>query len=105
MNTNQGVGENAVKTAAKACIESCQQLAAQFERAKGNFVGELQETLEAPEKLFRLALNEAEALAWETGYPHLVFPELATEKAQAAAQWSVRQQFLRQKNSAHAMSI
>ena len=105
MKTNQGVGQNAVKTAAKVCIESCQQLAAQFERAKGNLLAELRETLEVPEKLFRLALNEAEALAWESGYPHLVFPVLATEKVQATAQWNARQQFLRQKNSGHAMSI
>lgn len=105
MKTNQGAGQNAVKTAAKVCIESCQQLAAQFERAKGNLLGELRETSEVPEKLFRLALNEAEALAWETGYPHLVFPVLATEKARAAAHWSARQQLLRQKQSAHAMSI
>jgi hypothetical protein len=105
MNTNQGARESAVKTAAKVCIESCQQLAAQFERAKGNLLAELQGTLEVPEKIFRLALNEAEALAWETGYPHLVFPVLATEKVQGAAQWTARQQFLRQKKSAHAMSI
>jgi hypothetical protein len=105
MKTNQGAGENAVKTAAKVCLESCQQLAAQFERAKGNLLAELQGSLEVPEKLFRLALNEAEALAWETGYPHLVFPVLASEKVRATAQWTARQQFLRRKNSTHAMSI
>jgi hypothetical protein len=105
MKTNQGAGQNAVKTAAKVCIESCQQLAAQFERAKGKLLGELQETLEVPEKLFRLALNEAEALAWETGYPHLVFPVLATEKVQATARWTARQQLLHRKNSGLAMSI
>jgi len=33
------------------------------------------------------ALNEAEAAAWQTMFPHLVFPALATEKVQAAIAW------------------
>jgi hypothetical protein len=41
-----------------------------------------------------LALNEAEALALQTGVPHLVFPELAREKARAVAAWHRRQQKL-----------
>jgi hypothetical protein len=48
--------------------------------------------LGAPERLLRLALNEAEAAAWETMYPHLVFPALASEKAQAVAAWNAHQQ-------------
>ena len=98
MNTNQGVKESAIQTATNACIESCQKLAAQIEQLKGNFLAKLQGSLEVPEKLFRLALNEAEAVAWQTGYPQLVFPALATEKIQAAAGWNARQKFLRQKN-------
>jgi hypothetical protein len=54
--------------------------------------------------MFRLALNEAEALAWQTGYPHLLFPALATEKIQAATEWSARQKLLRQKKSGPVMS-
>src|SRR5687767_14176476 len=46
-------------------------------------------------RLLRLALNEAEALAWQTEFPHLVFPELAREKAQAALVWHERQRSLR----------
>ncbi len=42
-------------------------------------------------RLLRLALNEAEALAWQTDYPHLVFPALAVEKAQATVRWHKRQ--------------
>lgn len=98
MKTNQGVKRNAVVTAANACLASCHQLAAQIEQLKGSFLAELQGTLEGPDKLFRLALNEAEAVAWQTGYPQLVFPALATEKIQAAAGWNARQKFLRQKN-------
>ncbi|MBI4658566.1 MAG: hypothetical protein HY735_06905 [Verrucomicrobia bacterium] len=44
---------------------------------------------------FRLALNEAEALAWQTPYPYLVFPLLALEKVRAIAAWHERQEALR----------
>jgi hypothetical protein len=47
-------------------------------------------------RLFQLALNEAEAAAWQTGFPELLFPALAREKARALAQWHARQQSLRQ---------
>ena len=46
-------------------------------------------------RLLRLALTEAEALAWQTEFPHLVFPELAREKAHAAILWHQRQRSLR----------
>jgi hypothetical protein len=46
-------------------------------------------------RLLRLALNEAEGLAWQTEFPHLVFPELAREKAWAAVAWHQRQLSLR----------
>jgi hypothetical protein len=46
-------------------------------------------------RVFRLALNEAEALAYQTEFPHLVFPVLATEKAEAVAAWQRRQQSIR----------
>ena len=39
----------------------------------------------------KLALNEAEALALQTGFPHLVFPALAEEKVHAIAAWHQRQ--------------
>jgi len=45
--------------------------------------------------MLRLALNEAEALAWQTDYPHLVFPTLAMEKAQGLAAWNQRQRAIR----------
>ena len=38
-------------------------------------------------RLFQLALNEAEALAWQTEFPELVFPTLAQEKARKVAAW------------------
>ncbi len=49
--------------------------------------------------IFRLTLNEAEALAWQTGFPQLVFPTLAAEKIRAVADWNKRQQVLRSQES------
>jgi hypothetical protein len=46
-------------------------------------------------RVFHLALNEAEAMAYQTGFPYLVFPELAMEKAQALADWQRRQESVR----------
>jgi hypothetical protein len=95
MKMNQGVkGEGVAKTVAHACIASCQKLAAQIERTKGNLLAEFREQFQVPEQLFRQALGEAEALAWQTGYPQLVFPALAMEKVQAVATWQRRQQSL-----------
>ena len=46
-----------------------------------------------PEKkrLLELAVNEAEALACQTGVPELVLLTLAEEKVRATRQWLVRQ--------------
>jgi len=104
MNSYQEVTKNAVKTAAQACIVSCQKIKTQFERVKANVLNELTDRLSLPEHWFRLAVEEAEALAWQTDYPHLLFPTLAMEKVQAMADWDARQQFIRQKNSAAILS-
>ena len=42
-------------------------------------------------QLLHSALNEAEAIAWQTPYPHLLFPILAEEKASAVTRWAARQ--------------
>jgi hypothetical protein len=39
----------------------------------------------------RLAVNEAESLAWSTSFAHLFLPALAEEKIQYARQWTNRQ--------------
>jgi hypothetical protein len=98
MNTTQGTKDSAVTIAANVCIASGQKLTAQIERLKENLLTELRGTMDVPERLFRLALGEAEALAWQTGFPHLLFPALAMEKVQAVAGWKARQQLRRQKN-------
>jgi hypothetical protein len=72
----------------------CEKALIQIKRAKRELVQEFRDQLAGHESVLRLALNEAEALAWETNYPQLVFATLAMEKAQAAATWETRQQLL-----------
>ena len=83
-----------------ACLASCRKVLAQIEKARNNILAEFRENLEVNEQVLRLALNEAEALAWQTPYPQLVFADLAAEKAQAVVDWSAHQRSVRQTNSA-----
>jgi len=87
MNTKRGTEKNIVETVSDICLASGRKLVAGIDRVKRNLAAEFQNTLELPERLLRVALNEAEALAWETGYPQLVFPTLATEKIEAISAW------------------
>jgi hypothetical protein len=82
------------------CVACCQKIVSQINEAKNRTVAEFQDLLDANEHLLHLALNEAEALAWQTPYPQLVFPDLATEKIQAVANWSAHQRSLRRANPA-----
>ena len=81
----------AEQTLTDRCVQSCKQLLGGIEQTKNRIANEFHETLEANSQLVQLALNEAEALAWQTAYPHLLFPELAVEKVQAVAVWQTRQ--------------
>jgi len=56
---------------------------------------EWQKMNEETQRLIRLAMNEAEALAAQTGVPELVLPELAEEKVTALKQWAARQRLVR----------
>jgi len=56
--------------------------------------GLLKEFCNEPETFLhfaRLAVNEAESLAWSTPYAHLFFPALVEERIQYARQWASRQ--------------
>lgn len=79
------------------CLASCRKILEQLENVKEQVVGEFREQLQEHQHLLRLAVNEAEALAWQTDYPELLFPDLATEKAHAVADWHLRQQLLRRR--------
>jgi len=81
---------------AHLCLNSCRKLLAEVERVKTVVQDEFRGQLQEHQHLLKLALNEAEALAWQTDFPHLVFPTLAVEKAQAVAQWHSRQRALQQ---------
>ena len=77
------------------CRVSGRKLRAQIAGVKEAIFVESSRAFPASEQLVRLALNEAEAAAWQTKYPHLVFPALATEKVRAVAAWNARQQSVR----------
>src|ERR1700677_1226643 len=102
MNANQRTEKGIVKAVSDLCLASGRNLMAGIERAKQNLAVEFQKRLELPERLLQVALNEAEALAWETGYPQLVFPALATEKIEAISAWYGRGKRLK---SNYAMAV
>ena len=78
-------------TFSKVCRACYDKMLAQVRRAREAILAEARETVAVHERLLRLAVNEAEALAFQTMYPHLVFPNLAMEKIQGAVKWSRRQ--------------
>ena len=85
----------------QTCLATCQKIVVQRSRVKTALYAEWRAALTTQERLLQLALNEAEAQAWQTEFPHLVFPVLATEKAQAVAAWNRRQQLLRSPQHNH----
>jgi hypothetical protein len=66
----------------------------QLARVRESLFNEWRETLSTQERLLRLALNEAEALAWQSEVPQLLFPALAEEKVRGLARWHIRQRRL-----------
>lgn len=105
MKTNQKIEKtNVTRNLASACLAQCQKLAAQIAWTKINLVSEFKKTFGVQERVIRLAVNEAEALAWETDYPHLVFPALALEKVNGAAVWQQRQQLIRRPHAVYALA-
>ena len=96
MNTDLNGSESiqpASHRVANACLAVCQNLLAQIRKIKQAILAEFR--LDSNEHVLRLALNEAEALALQTPYPHLFFPTLALEKAQSVRNWHAHQQSLR----------
>ena len=79
----------------KSCVAECKKLLARIDAAKASVIREFSDTVSGHEQLLRLAVNEAEAIAWETEFPYLVFPTLAQEKAQAVAHWADHQRVVR----------
>ena len=85
-----------------ACAAGFRKVLLGIAAAKKALLAEFQNQFGGSEQLLRLALNEAEALAWQTNYPHLVFPALAAEKARAILDWSAHQQAVQRRNDVHS---
>ncbi len=96
VNANQNrIGVKTGTMLLNLCRSCGRKVLRQLTAVKKALFEESFKTLDHQERLLRLALNEAEALAWQTNYPHLVFPTLATEKVQAVSAWNRHQQFVR----------
>ena len=96
--------KNSARPTLKICVASCRKLVAQLDQIKNSILADFRAMLGGQEQMLRLALNEAEALAWQTDYPHLVFPTLAMEKAQGLAAWNARQRAIRGATSMSAFA-
>jgi len=83
--------ESKDRTVGRFCGDTWRKVAARITRAKAAVLTEWSDALETQRHALRLALNEAEAMAWQTTYPDFVFPALALEKVQAVAAWNRRQ--------------
>lgn len=79
------------KVCVRASSKACRELAVQVANIKNGLVREFGMAIGGQSQLLLSALNEAEALAWQTPYPHLFFPALAEEKASAVSRWAARQ--------------
>jgi hypothetical protein len=86
---NETASPNPGKT---VCFASCRKLDAAVHELKRSIVEEFQARVPAHGRMIESAVNEAEALAWQTPFPHLFFPALAREKAAAATRWAARQE-------------
>jgi hypothetical protein len=86
-NTTKRCGEVAVR-----CLKACEKFLAQMQRVKEQIIAQVQTGYPAPRQHWvSQTLNEAEALAWQSGFPHLVFPVLAEEKVSNLKQWQQHQ--------------
>ncbi|HEX3856959.1 MAG TPA: hypothetical protein VHY30_06665 [Verrucomicrobiae bacterium] len=96
--TNTDKAQNIEPTINNRYAQSYKKLLAGIEQAKDRIASEFQGTLESHGQLIQLAMNEAEVLARQTDYPHLLFPSLAMEKIQRVATRQARQHSLRQRH-------
>jgi len=78
------------------CLHCYRQVLRRLGAVKVKIEREFGRVMTGYEQLLKAAVNEAEALAWQTSYPHLFFPTLAEEKATEAQQWVARQRAIRE---------
>ena len=79
----------------QACLRSCRRLANEVNRVRRSLVQNFTHAPGDVRRAVEAALNEAEALAWQTPFPHLVYPVLAEEKVATAERWAGRQRMIR----------
>ena len=84
--------EPGTKSIATVCLNSCHKLLKQVHNVKNSLLSKYGVALDGREQILHSALTEAEALAWQTPFPHLFFPVLAEEKVSAARRWAARQE-------------
>ncbi len=87
------------------CLRCYQRLLRRLGAVKVNIEREFGRAMAGYEQLLKSAVNEAEALAWQTPYPYLFFPMLAEEKAAAAQQWAARQRRIRKQTESWTSAI
>jgi hypothetical protein len=92
----------ATKTFTNFCAQCYNRFVAEIAEVRDRITAEFHVNLEGHGNLFRLALNEAEFLASQTEYPHLVYPALAMEKVQAVNNWRARQYAIRHNRPVYA---
>ena len=105
MKANQLVNAEPTKNFAQVCLAACQKLVLQIEKAKQGILASYRDQLATHEQVLRLALNEAEAIAWQTEFPQLIFPTLAMEKAESVAAWNERQIRLQRNGANLALAV
>lgn len=98
-------GRNNNRRAPQATEARRRDIAVQFTNIKNDLVREFGTSLSGNGPLLKAVLNEAEALAWQTGYPHLLFPVLAEEKAAAVNLWAARQRRVRHASREIALAV
>ena len=106
MKTNTETGRDQNNFSAQSnfgdrCVASCRKLLAQLEDVKANVVAEFRDKLEEHQHVLELAVNEAEALAWQTGFPQFVSSPHAChrESALRVAGWHRHHQLIQRHTS------
>jgi len=107
MNTTNAANKNnltTTQTFTAACLGACERIANEIREVKGRIFSEFKGAFQNQELMLQLALAEADALARQTEYPHLLFPLLATEKLQVAVQRQSRQQQVLRNSPIYALA-
>lgn len=110
MKAKKTIAEKAAQRGYRAAkgrmaLAQSRELTVELNKIKNGLVREFGLALGGHNELLRSALNEAEALAWQTPYPHLVFPVLAEEKASAVNHWAARQRRVERASREIALAV